>query len=103
MLSLIDNSSGAAVAMADALRLLSESGFDCYTYCACKLDFGEEVIVEQFRAEQRLAVPRRPRRTPEIEPAMAVNGRPVRGSQSFECRSLGIPDNLNGGFYPSHG
>jgi hypothetical protein len=43
------------VATADALRLLVASGFDCRAYCACKLDFGEEVVVEQFLAEQELA------------------------------------------------
>jgi hypothetical protein len=36
------------------------SGFDCHAYCAGKLDFGEEVVVEHFLAEQGLSsqVPR---------------------------------------------
>jgi hypothetical protein len=33
---------------------LADAGFDCHAYCACKLDFGEEVVVEQFLAEQGL-------------------------------------------------
>ena len=49
--SIIDPSSGAAVATNDALQLLASSGFRCQAFGSAMLDFNEEVCVEQTLAE----------------------------------------------------
>jgi hypothetical protein len=52
--SLIDQTSGAAIATARGLQLLAEAGFECQAFCACMLDAREEVCFEQTLAELRL-------------------------------------------------
>ena len=49
--SLIDYSSGAAVATNDCLQLLAGAGFRCQAYCPTRLDFNEEVCFEQTLSE----------------------------------------------------
>jgi glycosyltransferase involved in cell wall biosynthesis len=53
--SLIDYSSGAAIATYQSLELLARSGFRCLSYCAARMDFGEEVCLEETLAEMGLA------------------------------------------------
>ncbi|MCR4415250.1 MAG: glycosyltransferase [Thermoguttaceae bacterium] len=52
--SLIDPSSGAAVATLDALEFLARLGFQCQGFCAAMLDHQEEVCVEEVLARQGL-------------------------------------------------
>jgi len=48
---LIDYSSGAAVAVRDGLELLARAGFRCEAFCGARLDFGEEVCLEETLSE----------------------------------------------------
>jgi hypothetical protein len=52
--SLIDQTSGAAIAAARGLQLLAEAGFECQAFCACMLDAREEVCFEQTLSESKL-------------------------------------------------
>ena len=49
--AIIDPSSGAAVVTNEALQLLSQSGFQCQAFTAARLDFPEEVCVEEMLAK----------------------------------------------------
>ena len=49
--SLIDPSSGAAIATASAMQLLASCGLKCEAFCGTRLDFGEEICIEQVLAE----------------------------------------------------
>ena len=44
--SVVDFSNGASVATLNVLERLAEGGFDCQAFCATKLDFQNEVCVE---------------------------------------------------------
>jgi glycosyltransferase involved in cell wall biosynthesis len=52
--SMIDPSSGAAIATDDAMQLLSSSGFQCQAFGATMLDSREEVCIEQTLADSGL-------------------------------------------------
>ena len=66
---LIDPSSGAAAATWQMLELLSGCGFSCQAFAAVRMDFGEEVCVEQVLAELRLPYEAR---------SVRVGGHPAR-------------------------
>jgi len=46
--SIVDFSNGASVATLDVLQGLTASGFECQAFCTSKLDFHEEVHLEQI-------------------------------------------------------
>jgi len=46
--SIVDFSNGASVATLDVLHGLTASGFECQAFCTSKLDFREEVQLEQI-------------------------------------------------------
>ncbi len=48
---LLDHSSGAAIATGDALQLLAQAGLRCEAFCAAKLDFREDVCLEETLSE----------------------------------------------------
>ncbi len=48
---LVDFTSGAAIATARALQLLSEAGFACQAFCGSYLDAPEEELLQQLLAE----------------------------------------------------
>ena len=51
--SIVDFSNGASVATLDVLQGLSAEGFDCQAFCTSRLDFQQEVCLEQIVGDLR--------------------------------------------------
>ena len=51
--SIVDFSNGASVATLDVLQCLATEGFDCQAFCTSRLDFQQEVILEQIVGDLR--------------------------------------------------
>ena len=51
--SIVDFSNGASVATLDVLQGLATAGFDCQAFCTSRLDFQQEVCLEQIVGDLR--------------------------------------------------
>ena len=51
--SIVDFSNGASVATLDVLQGLATAGFECQAFCTSRLDFQQEVCLEQIVGDLR--------------------------------------------------
>ena len=69
--SVVDYTSGAAVATASALRFLRQNGFDCEAFCGSYLDAPDEGLLEEMLTRQNIPYEVRAVRVGNYEARMA--------------------------------